>query len=71
LGYDLVDVQHSASALSNCGGFPHAFSNEELTSKGLLASHARAVEVQAALRRHYPQEPHADCHVWAIFRHQD
>ncbi len=59
---------HSASALSNCGGFPDAFANSELTPFGLLASHARGMEVQARLREHYPDDPHADCHLWAIFR---
>ena len=68
LGYDLVEVMGSASALSNCGGFPKAFSNAELTGKGLLATRERAFEVQDALRCLYPDEPHADCLVWAIFR---
>jgi hypothetical protein len=68
LGYDLVDVQASASALTNCGGFPDIFANAELSSKGLLTSYARAVEVQLALRARYPEEPHADCHVWAVSR---
>jgi len=68
LGYDLVDVQSSASALTNCGGFPDIFETAELSAKGLLPSRARAFEVQTQLRRKYPDEPHADCHVWAIFR---
>ena len=68
LGYDLVDVQCSASALTNCGGFPGVFANDELSPKGLLTSHARALEVQAALRAAFPDEPHANCHVWAISR---
>jgi hypothetical protein len=68
LGYDLVDVEASASALTNCGGFPDVFDNRELSSKGLLTSHARALQVQSDLRRKHPQEHHADCHVWAIFR---
>jgi hypothetical protein len=68
LGYDLVDVEGGASALTNCGGFPQAFANSELSSKGLLVSHARALEVQAALRNEYPEEHHADCNVWAISR---
>jgi hypothetical protein len=68
LGYDLVDVQASASALTNCGGFPEVFENSELSPKGLLTSRARALDVQSELRRRYPDEPHADCHVWAICR---
>jgi hypothetical protein len=68
LGYDLVDVQASASALTNCGGFPDVFGNSELSSKGLLTSWSRALEVQSDLRRKYPGEAHANCHVWAILR---
>jgi len=68
LGYDLVDTQASASALTNCGGFPDVFQNSELTSKGLLTSCSRALEVQSELRRKHPGESHADCHVWAILR---
>jgi hypothetical protein len=68
LGYDLVDVQNSASALTNCGGFPGVFDGRELSSKGLLTTLARAVQVQSQLRQQYPDETHADCHVWAIFR---
>jgi hypothetical protein len=68
IGYDLVDVFGGNSALTNCGGFPKSFSDSELNSKGLLSSRERAYEVQHSLRREYGDEPHADCHVWAIFR---
>jgi hypothetical protein len=68
LGYDLVDVQGGASALTNCGGFPEVFDDAELTAHGLLASLSRAQEVQQALRTLYPDEAHGDCHVWAICR---
>lgn len=68
LGYDLVDLEGDASALSNCGGFPSVFSNEELNEFGLLGSHDRSLEVQGQLKHLYPEEHHADCHIWAIFR---
>ena len=68
VGYDLTDIQSSVSALSNCGGFPEVFSNDELSDKGLLKTHERAREVQIDLRRKYPHEVHANCHLWAIFR---
>lgn len=71
LGYDLVDVMGSASALSNCGGFPDVFANRELTRHGLLSSRARAYQIQKKLRESYPEEPHADCYVWAVFRATD
>lgn len=68
LGYDLVDVMGGVSALSNCGGFPAAFENRELSRHGLLTTRARAFEVRGLLRQTYSTEAHADCHVWAIFR---
>lgn len=68
LGYDLVDVEGSASALTNCGGFPNVFEARELCSQGLLTSHDRAMQVQSELRTKYPNEHHANCNVWAISR---
>jgi hypothetical protein len=68
MGYDLLDKESGTSALSNCGGFPKAFSNSELSEKGLLLTHERSRTVQNALVREYPNEHHADCHLWAIFR---
>ena len=68
LGYDLVDVENSASALSNCGGFPDVFANSELSHVGLLPELSRASEVQALLRSTHPEEFHANCHLWAVFR---
>ncbi|MBP1858434.1 hypothetical protein [Rhizobium herbae] len=68
VGYDLLDQDHSISALTNCGGFPDVFDNAELSTKGLLTDHSRAREIQHDLRRLHPEERHADCNVWAIFR---
>jgi len=68
LGYDLVDVEGNASALTNCGGFPDVFDHRELSSTGLLTSYPRAVQVQSELRAKHPDEHHADCHLWAIAR---
>ena len=68
VGCDRIDSQSGPSALTNCGGFPLAFSNTELIAKGLLASLARAREVQQALVDHYPEEGHARCDVWVVFR---
>ena len=67
-GYDLVDVRGGISALTNCGGFPNAFSNAELSSHGLLSSLARAREVAAALPTLYPAHGHEQVNVWAIYR---
>lgn len=68
VGYDLVERATGISALTNCGGFRDVFDNAELTSKGLLANHARAAEVQKGLGANHPQEPHANCDLWAVFR---
>lgn len=67
-GYDLVDVLGGVSALVNCGGFPEAFSNDELSPLGLVESHRRAFEIRASLREKYPGGEHSTCHVFAIFR---
>ena len=66
-GFDLVDVHGDISALTNCGGFEGVFLNSELSELGLLTDLSRAQQVQAALRAQYPEEPHAECHVWAIW----
>jgi hypothetical protein len=71
LGYDLTEANGSASsvsALSNCGGFPDLFANDELTRHGLLSTLERALEVQDLLREKHPQEHHANCDVWSVSR---
>jgi hypothetical protein len=67
-GFDLVDVHGDISALTNCGGFEGVFRNTELSELGLLTDLSRAQEVRASLRVQYPEESHAQCHVWAIWR---
>ena len=68
IGYDLVEVNGGISALTNCGGFPDVFANAELSEVGLLTEFGRANKVQALLRSLYPNDPHANCDLWAIFR---
>jgi hypothetical protein len=65
-GFDLVELQTGISALVNCGGFDKAFSRADLSDCGLLTDHTTAASVQKRLRDEYPDEPHADCDVWAI-----
>lgn len=67
-GFDVVDVHGDVSALTNCGGFDGVFVNAELSELGLLTDLGRAEEVQASLRERYPDDPHAECQVWAIWR---
>jgi hypothetical protein len=67
-GFDLVELQTGISALVNCGGFNKAFAPTELSDCGLLTDHARALTVQKRLRAEYPDEPHADCDLWAVWQ---
>ncbi len=66
-GYDLLENWSSISALLNCGGFPDAFDNAELNSFGLLPNFERALVVQNMLKIKYPEEPHADCQIFALW----
>jgi hypothetical protein len=70
-GFDIVDVCGDVSALTNCGGLEEAFAKAELSDLGLLLDLGRAYEVQSGLRTAYPAEPHAQCHVWGIWRLRD
>ncbi len=65
-GYDLLGQANSA--LTNCGGFPLAFQNEELSSSGLIPTFARAREIQASLRDNYPDSSDSDCDIWALWK---
>jgi hypothetical protein len=67
-GFDVVDVHGDVSALTNCGGFDDVFSGSELSRVGLLSELRRAKEVRRDLRSRYPQEGHAVCDVWAVWR---
>jgi hypothetical protein len=68
IGYDLIEEQTQISALTNCGGFPDVFSNEELNSQGLLPLFERAAEVKVKLVEKHPEESHARCELYAIWR---
>lgn len=67
-GYDLIEEQTQISALTNCGGFPHAFDNAELNRFGLIGSFDRACEVRNLLAERYPEEAHAQCEIYALWR---
>lgn len=67
-GYDLVEDNTGISALVNCGGFEEAFSSDDLSEVGLISSYERAREIQALLTEFYPDENHAYCDLWAIWR---
>ncbi|HEV2502075.1 MAG TPA: hypothetical protein VGV39_03320 [Mesorhizobium sp.] len=69
-GYELLDQDHDISALTNCGGFPDVFRNDELSSQGLVLDFGRATQIRHDLQQLYPEERHADCNIWAVFRRQ-
>ena len=71
VGHDLIEEATQISALNNCGGFPDVFRNDELNQFGLLEDFARAAEVRRHLRERHPEEPHADCELYAIWRLND
>ncbi len=68
MGFDLLDVHGDVSALTNCGRFDDVFAKAELSDCGLLGEPARAYQVQRRLRKAYPDDPHSNCDVWAIWR---
>jgi hypothetical protein len=68
VGYDLIEEETQISALTNCGGFVDVFSNAELNQFGLIAAFERAFEVARLLAQRHPEEPHAQCDMYAIWR---
>ena len=70
LGCDLIEKATSISALTNCGGFDGAYEASDVSNCGLVAETSRAYEIRGALRRLYPNENHAHCAVWAIWRRE-
>lgn len=68
-GYDMVDMEMGVSSILNCGGYPEVFSVDELSSEtGLLQNYARGCEIRDTLRERYPNDDHAQCRLWAIWR---
>lgn len=67
-GFDLIEKTGSISALVNCGGFDKAISNVDLSTCGLLTDLSAALDAERLLRENYPDEPHANCDLWAIWQ---
>ena len=68
VGSDLIDEHTGISAITNCGGFDDVFPRSEVSPLGLIEDWSRAVELQAKLAAAHPEEPHAQCDVWSIWR---
>lgn len=66
-GYDLAE-EFEISALTNCGGFDETFTYKDLNAFGLLPDFATAQKMQMDLEKNNPEEEHADCLLFAIWR---
>lgn len=70
MGFELIEEATTISALTNCGGFEGAFSASDLSSCGLVPTASRAYEIRGALEALFPEENHAHCAVWAVWRRE-
>jgi hypothetical protein len=68
LGFDLIEPQAGLSVLTNCGGFPQAFTTRDLSRAGLIPDFEGAQAVRRRLGAAYPNDPHARCRLWALWR---
>ena len=66
-GYDLIDDVR-ISALTNCGGFDKAFISEDISEYGLIKEFDKVKQIQSLLDTEYPDEEHAYCSIWAIWK---
>ncbi|MCY7273059.1 MAG: hypothetical protein LH702_04765 [Phormidesmis sp. CAN_BIN44] len=67
-GFDLVDEALGTSTLTNCGGFDNAFSGSDLSECGLIRDREKALAVRRLLSMNYPEERHADCEMWGVWK---
>jgi hypothetical protein len=67
LGFDLAE-KSEISALTNCGGFDETFTYKDLNAFGLIPDFPSARRIQADLAMNNPNEEHADCLLFAIWR---
>jgi hypothetical protein len=67
-GFDVLDVHGDVSVLTNCAGFDDVFAPTELSPLGLLNDLGRAEQVRSRVLAAHPDEPHARCDLWAIWR---
>lgn len=67
-GYDLLEDFTRISALTNCGGFDKAFLPKDISEYGLIKKFDKAKQIQLLLANEYPNEEHADCTLWAIWK---
>lgn len=68
-GYDLSEEMTQISALTNCGGmFEKVISYSDLNKFGLIDEYEKAFFVRELLDKVYPNESHAGCEVYELWR---
>lgn len=70
VGYDLIEIDGNVSALTNCSGFDESFLPSDLNGFGLINEWTKAKKIQEALRINNPEEHHADCYLYEVWRHK-
>jgi len=70
IGYDLIETGGNVSALTNCGGFDESFLPEDLNKFGLVTEWKKAKRIQSDLKINNPEEHHADCFLYEVWRHK-
>jgi len=70
IGYDLIETDGDVSALTNCGGFDESFLPKDLNEFGLVSEWAKAKKIQEDLKINNPEEHHADCFLYEVWRHR-
>jgi len=70
IGYDLTEENtvSGISALTNCGGWENIFQNSDLSEYGLVTSYEKATQINQGLRANYPDDAHAFCDLYAVWR---
>ena len=68
-GYDLSEEMTRISAVTNCcGGFDKAIPYGELNKFGLIDDYNKAILIQKKLDELYPDECHACCEIYELWR---
>ncbi len=70
VGYDLIEKTGNISAICNCGGFDETFLTSDLNEFGLVSDFHEAKRIQTELPQNNPNEPHADCYLYEVWRHK-
>jgi hypothetical protein len=67
MGFEVLDELYQISALTT-GTFGRVVRPEDLSTCGLATELSRAREIRDEVRAAYPEDPHSDCTVWAVWR---